>query len=236
MERMLRLGSLAVLVCLLVLAGGTAHAAKPRQAVFHATLTATLTKQWTFTDTGEDGNCVRTTRGSGRWQATLKAARSARIRVTALSGGRLRFAGTLALIGGTAVGSGSSTTIESGEAPCERTSRTARCSPQRRRIARASSMLRNPRRGIAQLGSLRGIAGARTSQSACGAEPADIRAIRTDLPLATAPVDASDVFDRNVPRFYISGDTEQVTTLEGELEGRVTERVRWTVVFTRLQR
>ena len=30
--------------------------------------------------------------------------------------------------------------------------------------------------------------------------------------------------------------TEQVTTLEGEIDGRVTERVRWTLDFTRLAR
>lgn len=234
MQGVLRLGSLAVCACLLVLAGGTAHAAKPRQAEFRATLTATLTKQWTYTETAEDGNCVRSTRGTGRWQATVRAARPARIRVKALSSGRLRFSGTLAALGGSALRSGSSTTTESGDPPCERATRTARCSPQRRRVAGASSTLRNPRRGVAQLGSLRGFAGARSFPSQCGAEPEDIRAIRTDLPLADGPIDASDVFDRKVSRFYITGDTEQVSTIEGELEGRVTEHVRWTVVFARL--
>lgn len=233
---MLRLGSLAVFACLFVLAGGTAHAAKPRQAVFRATLTATLTKQWTFTATADDGDCVRTTRGSGRWQATLEAGRPARIRVTSLSGGRMRFSGTLAALGGSALRSGSSTTVESGEPPCERSTRMTRCSPQRRRVANASTTLRNPRRGIAQLGALRGVAAARTFPSECGVEPADIRAMGTDLPLANAPISAADVFDRNVPGFYVRGDTDQVTTLQGDVEGRVTERVRWTVTFTRVSR
>jgi hypothetical protein len=42
------------------------------------------------------------------------------------------------------------------------------------------------------------------------------------------------VFDRDVPRFFISGNTQQVTTLEGPYDGRVTERVRWTLTFTRV--
>ena len=231
---MLRLGSLAVIACLLVLAGGVAHAAKPRQAVFRATLTATLTKQWTFTTSSEDGACIRTTRGSGRWQATLAAARPARLTAVPLSGGRLRFSGALSALGGSSLRSGSTTTVESGEPPCERATRAVRCSPQRRAFANASSSIRNPRRGVAQLAGRRGLAAARVFPAQCGVEPDDIRRIRTDHPLATSPIDRVDVFDPQVRRFFLSGDTEQVTTLEGPLEGRVTERVRWRLVFTRL--
>jgi hypothetical protein len=73
----------------------------------------------------------------------------------------------------------------------------------------------------------------RSLTAACGNEPADVRTIRTDLSLAEGPLAAADVFARNVPRFFVSGNTEQVTTLDGELEGTVTERVRWTLTFTR---
>jgi hypothetical protein len=233
---MLRLGSLAFLVCSLVLAGGVAHAAKPRQAVFRATLTATLTKEWTFTTSSENGDCIRTMRGAGRWQTTLKAARPARIRATALSGDRVRFSGTLAALDGSSLRSGSTTTVESGDPPCDRSTRAVRCAPQRRAVSNASSSVRNPRRGVAQLAGLRGLAAARVFPSQCGVEPDDIRAIRTDLPLATAPIDRRDVFDPQVRRFFLTGDTQQVTTLEGPLEGRVTERVRWRLVFTRAAR
>jgi hypothetical protein len=58
--------------------------------------------------------------------------------------------------------------------------------------------------------------------------------VRTDLPLATGPLDSADLFDRNVGRWFVTGDTEQVTTIEGAVDGRVTERVRWTLNFTRL--
>jgi hypothetical protein len=232
----LRLGSLALLACLLVLAGGTAHAARPKQAVFTVTLTATLTKQWTFTrvDEEEEGSCTQTSRGTGRWQAKLSTRRAGRLRVTAVGAGKVRFSGTVAALAGTAVQSGTTTVTAGGDPPCDRRLRSVRCASQRRSFRGASAAVRNPRKGVVQLGSLRGAGAARDFSTACLDTAPDIRAIRTDLPLATAPLDTSDVFGRNIPRFFTSGDTTQVTTLEGEVEGRVTERVRWTLVFTRL--
>jgi len=68
----------------------------------------------------------------------------------------------------------------------------------------------------------------------CPDEPADVRALRTDLRLADAPLSAADVFSRKVPRFFISGNTSQETTIEGEYDGKVREQVRWTLTFTRV--
>ena len=72
-------------------------------------------------------------------------------------------------------------------------------------------------------------------RSGCPEEPVDIRAIRTDLALADAPLSSADVFDRDVPHFFVSVNTTQETTIEGDYDGRVTERVRWTLTFTRLR-
>jgi len=95
-----------------------------------------------------------------------------------------------------------------------------------------ATSLRNPRKRILQPAPTRGVRAARPPR--CPAEPADIQAIRTDLPLATGPLDRADVFARDVPRFFVSGDTTQETALSGDLQGRVVERVHWTVLFTRL--
>ena len=229
------MGSLVSLACLLVMAGGTAYAAKANDAVFRVTLTGTLTKQWTFTrvDEDDDGTCTRTTRGSGRWEAKLSA-KPSRLRITAARAGKLRFSGAVRAVAGTAVQWGTANVNAGGGPSCDRRSRSVRCSPQRRSFRGASSTVRTPRKGVMQLGPLRGAGSARAFPAACLEDAPDIRAIRTDLPLATAPIDTADVFGRNVPRFFASGNTEQVTTLEGDVEGRVTERVRWTLVFTRL--
>lgn len=233
MRRMLRPGSLAFLACLLIAAGGAAHAATPRQAVFKVTLTATLTKDWTSTQVDDETDCTRTTRGVGHWLAKLSTRSVGRIRAIDAGAGRVRFSGTIKALAGSATQSGSVTTLAGGPPPCDRMSRSVRCGSERRSFRGASTVVRNPRRGILQLAGLRGAASIRF-RSACLNEPTDIRAVRTDLPLATGPLDAKDVFARNIPRFFITGDTEQVTTLEGEVDGRITERVRWKLVFTRL--
>jgi hypothetical protein len=220
------------------MAGGAAYAAKPRQSVFKVTMTATLTKTWTFTrvDSSETG-CTRTTRGVGRWQAKLSTRSAGRVRAVAAGGGKVRFSGaTLRTLRGAADRSGSMTTTAVGQPPCERVSRSVRCGRERRTFRGGSAAITSPRKGVLQLGRLRGAEAIRSFRSTCLEEPNEIRTIRTDLPLATGPLDAADVFARDVPRWFISGDTEQETTLEGDVEGRVIERVRWTLNFTRLPR
>jgi hypothetical protein len=232
--RQLRLGVLALFACLLAAAAGSAYAAKPKQAVFEVTLTATLTKQWTFTRINSEEACTRTTRGTGRWQAKLSTRSAGRVKAIAAAGGRIRFSGSmLRALAGSATRSGSMSVAATGPPPCERVSRSARCGQERRSFRGGSTSLGSPRKGILRLGRLRGAEAIRSFRSACLEEPGDIRTIRTDLPLASGPLDSSDVFDPGVRRWFVTGDTDQVTTIEGDIDGRVTERVQWRVNFTR---
>lgn len=232
--RQLRFGVFAFFACILAFAGGTAYAAKSKEAVFKVTLTATLTKNWTYTRVESEADCTRTTRGTGRWEAKVSTQRAGTVRAYA-AGHRVRFSGAvLRALTGKASRVGTVTTTATGEPPCERVARSVRCARERRSFRGGSTSLTSPRRAILRLGRLRGAEGIRSFRSPCLQEPSDIRAIRTDLPLAPGPLDAADVFARDVPRWFITGDSEQVTTIEGELEGRVTERVRWTLNFRRL--
>jgi hypothetical protein len=230
---LLRLGVWTLFACLLVAAGGSAYAAEPRAAAFKVTLTATLTKDWTSTRIDDETQCRRTTRWVGHWQAKFSTRSAGRVRAVDAGRGKIRFLGTVKALAGFATQSGSITTLAEGPPPCHRLSRTVRCGNERRNFRGGWTLVRSPRRGILQLAGVRRADPIRF-RSSCLDEPADIRAIRTDLPLATGPLDAADIFARNIPRFFVTGDTEQVTTLEGDLEGRVTERVRWKLVFTRL--
>jgi hypothetical protein len=233
--RQLRVGVFALLACVLAVAGGTAHAAKPKEAVFKVTLSATLTKAWTFTRVETDADCTRTTRGTGRWEAKISTRSASRVRAFSAGRGRVRFSGAaLRALAGTASRVGSVTTTATGQPPCERVARSVRCARERRSFRSGSTSLTSPRKTVLRPGRLRGAEAIRSFRSSCLEEPSAIRAIRTDLPLASGPLDAADVFARDVPRWFISGDTEQVTTLEGDVEGRVTERVRWTLNFTRV--
>lgn len=232
--RQLRTGVLAVSACVLSLAVA-AHAAEKEPAVFRVTLAGTLTKQWTYTDVDNSGECVRMTRGAGKTTIRLSMKRPVRVRAAAVGATRVRFSGSLVRIAGSVVRTASRTVTEQGDLPCQRhTISEGRCNRRKVFFAGASSSLRNPRKGVLQLGPLRRFKAARSPQ--CPPEPADIVAVRTDLPIATGPLDVKDVFGRDIPRFFVSGDTTQETTLTGDLEGKVVERVRWTLVFTRLER
>ena len=106
--RQLRLGVLALFACVLAVAGGSAYAAKPKQAVFEVSLTATLAKQWTFTRIDSEEECRRTTRGAGRWQAKLSTRSARRVKAIAVAGGKVRFSGSLLrALAGSATRSGS---------------------------------------------------------------------------------------------------------------------------------
>jgi hypothetical protein len=226
-----------VLACLLALGWGAAGAATPKRAVFSVTLTGTLTKDWTVQrSTVDEGECSKTTTTSGRWSFALATTRSSRITIVGPSsaGKPLRITGLLRGIRGTARQTGSTRLAHRG-ARCVGSPRTTACGPQTRSVGNASLRLTSPRRGIARFSPTRGAAATRSFRATCPEEPEEIRSIRTDLALADAPLDAADVFARDVPRFFITGNTVQDTTIEGEYDGKVTERVRWTLTFTRLR-
>ena len=100
---------------------------------------------------------------------------------------------------------------------------------------KAWTRITSPRARVARFAGLHGAGAARSLGRTCPEEPEQIRSLRTDLDLADAPLDASDVFARGVTRFFIAGNSAQVTTVDGaDYDGKVTERVRWTLTFTRI--
>jgi len=221
-----------VLACLACLAIGSAGASTTKRAVFSVKLTATLTKTWIATETVE-GHCDQVTTSSGRWQLSLATSRPNRLVAIAPRGSAksIRFSpAVIRSIAGEAQTAAATSEIR--DPRCVRSVQRRDCGRQRRSISGARVRLSSTAGGRAGLGRLSGASAARTF-SGCS-EPSEVRSIRTDLDLAGAPISTADVFGRTVPGFFIHGDTEQVTTIEGGVEGRVTERVRWTLRFTRL--
>ena len=232
---MLRLHGVSILlVCVVAFGWGAAGAATPKRAVFKVTLTGTLTKNWTVKRTVE-GDCTKVATTTGQWRTQLGTRRQTRIGFT--SRGRGKPLGispaVVRAISGSASQSGT-IRIELGGPRCPRSIGQQRCARRRASFRGATVRLTTPRVGVARFARLQGASAARSFRGACPEEPADIRALRTDLGLADAPLSAADVFARNVPRFFISGDTTQETTIEGEYDGKVIERVRWTLTFTRV--
>jgi hypothetical protein len=231
-----RLGLFIAVTGGLLSALGAAGAATPQRAEFRVTLTATLTKEWRHVRV-VSAQCTRTTTHRGEWRLTLAARRASRVVIArpATSGGRLRISpATVGALAGQAQQRGGRDVLIQGPR-CPRESTSVRCGVQRRSFRGASARLTSPARGRARFTPLRGAGRARSFRRTCPEEPVDISSLRTDLALADAPLAAADVFDPTVTRFFISGNTEQVTTLSGPYTGRVTERVRWTLTFTRLR-
>ncbi|MDP9491799.1 MAG: hypothetical protein M3P42_06305 [Actinomycetota bacterium] len=230
-----QLGVWIVVTCVLLLGWGTAGAATPQRAAFRVTLTATLTKDWTATRT-VSAECEEVTTNAGQWKLTLATRRASRIVIVGPSarGRPLRISpAVVRSIAGTATQDGS-IRLETRGPRCTRSIKRTDCDGRRRSFRGATARLTSPSPGTARFARMQGASAARI-RGTCPEEPADITAIRTDLSLADAPLSAADVFDRYVPRFFISGNTEQETTIEGDYDGRVIERVRWKLTFTRLR-
>ena len=232
---MLRLrGLLVLLVCVVSPGWGAAGAATPERAAFDVELTGTLTKDWTVRRTVE-GECTEVTTHVGQWRMSLGTRRRSRLAFT--SRGRGRRLGispsSVRAIAGSATRGGSVLLSTRGPG-CVASTRKVRCALRRVGFRGATVRLTTPRAGRARFTVLRGVSAARSFRRACPEEPADIRALRTDLRLADAPLSAADVFGRNVPRFFVRGNTTQETTIDDEYNGKVTERVRWTLTFTRV--
>lgn len=230
-----QLGVWIVMTCVLLLGWGAAGAATPKQAAFRVTLTATLTKDWTATRT-VSAECEEVTTNAGQWKLTLATRRPSRIVIAGPSARARPLRISPAVVGsiaGTATQTGS-IRVETSGPRCTRSVKRTDCNRQRRSFRGATARLTSPARGVARFARLQGASSARSFRGNCPETPAEISSIRTDLSLADAPLSSADAFDRNVPRFFISGNTEQVTTIEGEYDGRVVERVRWKLTFTRL--
>ena len=229
---LLRLGVFTTMAVLPVL-WGAADAAAPRRAAFRVTLTGTLTKDWRTARTVED-NCNVTTTSTGRWKLTLATRAPSRVVFVRPSSPRRPLRISLSVvrtIAGQASQSGVVQTVSSGVGCLRRTERRP-CPQQRRSFRGATARLTVPRRGIARFAPLQGASAARSFT--CPEQLPGVRALGTDLGLADAPLTAADVFDDNVARFFITANTQQDTTLEGDYTGTVIERVRWTLTFTRI--
>jgi hypothetical protein len=227
-------GVLVLLVCVVCLGWGAAGAAKPQRAAFDVKLTGTLTKDWTVIRTVE-GECTEVTTNTGQWRMTLGTRRQSRIAFTSRGRGRrLGISPSLVrAIAGSATRGGSVLVTSRGPG-CTAPIRMVRCALRRAGFRGATVRLTTPRARRARFTTLRGVSAVRSFRGSCPEEPAEIRALRTDLHLADAPLSAGDVLGRNVPRFFIRGNTSQGTTIEGDYDGKVTERVRWTLTFTRV--
>jgi hypothetical protein len=227
-----RIAALATVTCMSALAFAAGVDARPsaQRATFRVTLTAQITKRWDYVTTRQEGDCTVSTRVQGKRTVTLRSARPTIVRATSTAG-RLRFnPAVVRWVTARASQGGAVTRTERGLG-CTAVTRTD-CVPLRRTLANQALSFFRSRRNEISFRRTRDFAAG--FPSSCPPQAAEVRAERTGLHEAEGELSERDLFRRGIRFQTASGLFEETTDLEGELEGRIVERVSWSLTFRRV--
>jgi hypothetical protein len=193
-----------------------------------AILSGTVRKTWTYSTTVTEGDCRRTTSGTGLRTMTLRSRR--RTTLTArLVGARLVFSPpAIRYLTGVVRQSGSQTTRTEGPAECDPKVTHADCAVFRRAFAGAAVRLFSPRRGSLRF---RRAAFPKPRPDACPREPAFVREQDAGLHSAGGRIREGVLLDRSLRSFISTGDFTDSGEATGTTRAVVHERVHWTLTF-----
>ncbi len=219
--------SAAVLSLLGALAAPARDAASAQRAVLKVTLGASVTKSWnTVTYTTLNG-CDVSIRSSGVRKTTLRSKRPTKVVVTS-SGRRVSYAPTaVKFVTVDVIGSGEQTTTY--EPPCRQPPEHVTCARARRHVSGvAFGFFRSKRNEISfRRARLPAVSGS------CPRQSATVRAILPGLHQAEGGISEADLTNLRVAGQTAIGSADVESDLDGDEEGRVTERVRWSLTFAR---
>jgi hypothetical protein len=217
---------LGAALCLLAALGASARdAAEAKRAVLKVSIRATVTKSWnTVTHTTLEG-CDVSIHSIGVRKVVLRSKRPTRVVVTA-GGGRASYApAAVRFVSAEATGSGQQTTKV--EAPCQPRTEHVDCARARKVTSGATyRFVRRKRNEIAfRAARLPEVPGSCPSQSAA------VRGIRPGLDEAEGALAEAELTNPRVPAQTALARADVDSDLDGDDEGRVTERVRWSLTF-----
>jgi hypothetical protein len=219
--------SAAVLSLLGVLAAPARDAASAQRAVLKVTLGASVTKSWnTVTHTTLNG-CDVSIRSIAVRKTTLRSKRPTKVVVTS-SGRRVSYSPTAVKFVTVDVrGSGEQTTTY--EPPCQEPPVRVACPRPRRHVSGiALRFFRSKRNEISfRRARLPAVSGS------CPRQSATVRAIVPGLHQAEGGISEAELTNPRVAGQTAIGSADIESDLDGDEEGRVTERVRWSLVFAR---
>jgi hypothetical protein len=204
----------------------TATATSPRRAVFQVTLNATVTKEWNTVTRRTQNGCTTATRSRGVDTVKLRSSRPSRVIVT-FRPGRVEYtSGAVRPLTLTVDQQGVKTvTIE---APCRQQTVYTRCLRKQQTLDGGTA--RFFRSGKNELSF--GRSSLPVSASSCPGQSADVQAIRPGLHEAQGEISEARLANPRITQTAL-GSSVQTTDLEGDETGRVIERVRWALTFTR---
>lgn len=217
-----------LLVCLLANLVGTAQgAAQTRQVAYRVTLEATVMKDWnTVTETTVDG-CPASQRSVGRRTVTLRSTRPTTVLVT-IGNGQVSYSPAVVQSVRVALAQTGSRTTSVG-APCAARTTHSRCARMQRAVSGSTfGFFRSARNEI----SFRNSRLPEFSRG-CPREPSNVRGIRPGLRVAQGEISEMALMNPRAPTQTAIGTATVETDFDGEVTGRVVERVRWALTFTR---
>jgi hypothetical protein len=215
-------------VCLVTaLVASARDAASAKRAVMKVSLGATITKKWNTVTETTLGGCDVSIHSIGTWKVVLKSLRPTRVVVSARSGRVSYSPAAVRLVRVDVTGSGSEATTF--KAPCmERTVRNT-C-PRARRIVKGGTFrfFRSGRDEISfRPTRVPEVAGT------CPWQSAQLRAIKPGLEQAQGELSEAALTDPRVPGQTAQASADTESDFDGDEVGRVTERVGWSLSFTR---
>ena len=210
------------LVCVIAVLAGAADAARPAQARFDVTLSATITKDWNTTvETTEEG-CTVVRRSIGHRTVTLRSTRPTHM-VVSLRSGKASFSpSAIRFVTAKVVQSGENSTRKE---PCGSGTVHERCHKAMSRVEGRSFRFFRSRRNTISFRPAT-LPGARTR---CPNESAAVRAVKPGLRDAGGRI-AEVALARGVGQTAFASSVV-ATDLEGAETGQVVERVRWSLTF-----
>jgi hypothetical protein len=178
------------------------------------------------TESTENG-CPTSQRSVGRRKVTLRSARPTTVVVT-LGNGRVSYSpAVVRYVRAELSQSGNRTT--SVQAPCTARVTHSRCTHARRALSGARFGFFRSARDELSFHSAR----LPEFSMACPPESSGVRGIRPGLQEAQGELLEAVLRDPRIPTQTAIGTAEVTTDLEGQETGRVVERVRWELTFTR---
>ena len=203
-----------------------AHAsAAPAPTLFRLTIVGTAHQEWSVTAAAVvTGDCRRTETSAGTRTAAFRTRAPVVVRI---AGGRVLPVEVRGILGEvTLVGANTTEEVCGGKG----TSKIDDCARTRRAFTGATVHAASPRPGVV---AFEGIANVRLATTDCPLEPADVRHRPLGPPLNLVRLPEGALMERKLSRISLSASRSRRKVYGSPQQGRLVERVEWTLKFVR---
>jgi hypothetical protein len=195
--------------------------------LFRLTIVGTAHQEWAHTAAPvEEGTCSRTETTEGIRAATFRTKVPMVVR---LLNGRVQPVDVRGITGTVTLGGANSSEEVCGGTG---THKTGDCAQTRRSFAGAQVRLTSPRPGVVTIGL---IANVRLARADCPREPADVRRHPLGPALGLLRLPKGALMEHRLSRITLTGSRTQKKVYASPEQGHLTERIRWTLTFVRVQ-